>query len=295
MGDENLSRRQSSSVGKNRDEKMSAAAKKKNATHFANADLEQLAGKKSSTLWLGRYAEDEIRRLLEKFNILSALGAKGFSEIFIDVEPIDRFLQALKIFSAKPAAENLLAEFRLREAPFSHSCFANAAPLNVLKIEWLMLQNPHVDFSAERPRLPGQHHPGLGLSRHVLQLLIHLTKTQQLAGILNFPEFFHNAYFYFEHFYFCDPRLKGLVLSLRRDLNELSVAELSWAVYLGCVIDANTEETYDWQAEALVLPLDEQFKKYFYSDEYEQIVRDTMAVSSFVLHRDKFDKVLLDS
>jgi hypothetical protein len=274
---------------------MSATAKKKNATHFANADLDQLAGKKSSALWLGRYAEDEVRRLLEKFGILPALGAKGFSEIFIGIEPIDRFLQALKIFSAKPAAENLLAEFRLREVSFSHSCFANAAPLNVLKIEWLMLQNPHADFSAERPRLPGQRHPGLGLSKHVLQFLIHLTKTQQLAGILNFPEFFHNAYFYFEHFYFCDPRLKGLVLALRRDLNELSLAELSWAVYLGCVIDANTGKTYDWQAEALVLPLDEKMKKYFGSPEYEQNVYRTLAESRFVLNREKFEKVLLDT
>jgi hypothetical protein len=274
---------------------MSAAAKKKDTTHFANADLEQLAGKKSSALWLGRYTEDEVRRLLEKFDILPALAAKGFPEIFIAIEPIDRFLQALKIFSAKPAAENLLAEFRLREVPFSHLCFANAAPLNVLKIEWLMLQNPHAGFSAERPRLPGQRHPGLGLAKPVMQLLIHLTKTQQLAGILNFPEFFHNAYFYLEHFYFCDPRLKGLVLALRRDLNELSVAELSWAVYLGCVIDANTGGAYEWQAEALVLPLEEKMKKYFDSPEYEQNVYRTVAESRFVLNREKFEKVLLDT
>ncbi len=274
---------------------MSAAAKKKDATHFATADLDQLAGKKSSALWLGRYAEDKIRRLLEKFDILSALGAKGFSEIFIDVEPIDRFLQALKIFSAKPAAENLLAEFRLREASFSHSCFANAATLNVLKIEWLMLQNLHADFSAERPRLPGQRHPGLGLAKRVMQLLVHLATTHQLAGILNFPKFFHNAYFYFGHFYFCDPRLKGHMLALRRDLNELSVAELSWAVYLGCVIEANTGKTYDWRAEALVLPLDESMKKYFGSSEYEQNVYRTLAESRFVLNREKFEKVLLDT
>jgi len=158
-----------------------------------------------------------------------------------------------------------------------------------------MLQNPQADFSAERPRLPGQRHPGLGLAKHVMQLLIHLTKTQQLAGILNFPEFFHNAYFYLEHFYFCDPRLKNVVLALRRDLNELSLAELSWAVYHGCVIDMTTGQNYEWQAEALVLPLDKNMKRYFGSLEYEQNVYDAMAVSNFVLHREKFDKVLLDS
>ncbi|MGH7452917.1 MAG: hypothetical protein ACRENG_16330, partial [bacterium] len=79
-----------------------------------------------------------------------------------------------------------------------------------------------------------------------------------------------------------------------RDLVELSLAELSWAIYLGCVNDANTGQTYEWQAGALVLPLDENLTKYFGSAEYEQIVYRTLAEARFMLDREKLEKVLLD-
>jgi hypothetical protein len=274
---------------------MSESIKNKTAA-FTNDDVfDQLADKKGPILWLGHYTEDDIRSLLEKFELLPALKAQGFSEITLTLEPVDRFVQALKIFAATPSAENLLAEFRLREVSFSHSRLVTEAPLRMLQIEWLMLQNPQAKFTAARPRLPGQRHPGLGVAKRALQLLLHLAAEHKLAGVLNFPEFFHNAYFYLEYFYYCDPRLKGIVLALRRDMFELSLAELSWAIYLNCVIDAKTGQTFEWQADALVLPLDEEMKKHFSSAEYEQVVYDTMAASQFVLNREKFEKVLLDS
>jgi hypothetical protein len=272
---------------------MSTYAKNEKAPVFSNGDIfDQLTGKKSPTLWLGHYTEAEVRRLLEKFGILPALKAKGFHEIIFSIAPVDRFMQALKIFTATSAAENLLAEFQLRETSFSHPCLEAGAPLRVLAIEWLLLQNPKTDFTAERPRLPGQRHPGLGLGKRTVQLLVHLAQQQGLAGVLNFPEFFHNAYLYLEYFCYCNPRFKGLVLALRRDMNELSLAELSWAIYHGCVIDAKSGQTYEWQAEALLLPL-EQIKQHFRSADYEQLVYDTMSASKFILDQKKFGKNLL--
>jgi hypothetical protein len=275
----------------NRDNKMAKPAKRKLAPQFTEADLlDQLTDGKAARLWLGHYTENDILSLLEKFGILAALKAKGFANLIIVIEPIDAFTQALKIFNEAAKGENSLAEFRLREVPFSHHCIAAETPWRMLAMEWVMLQNPQADFIAERPRLPGQRHPGLGVAKRVLQLLVHLAKQHHLAGVLNFPEFFHNAYLYLEHFYYCNPQLKGLVLALRRDLIELSLAELSWAIYLGCVIDANTGQTYEWQADALVLPLEEKMKKYFHDEDYEQAVYRTMAEARFVLNREKFEK-----
>jgi hypothetical protein len=269
---------------------------KQKSSGFTNGDLlGQLTDEKSPALWLGHYTEQEILHLLEKFGILPALKEKGFANLVIVIEPLDPFAQALRIFNEKAVADNQLAEFRLREVAFSPQPLAVDAPLSMLKIEWLMLQNPRVQFSPERPRMPGQRHPGLGLGKQTVQFLVHLAEAHHLAGVLNFPEFFHNAYLYLEYFHYCDPRLKGLVLALRRDLIELSLAELSWAIYLGCVNDATTGQTYDWQADALVLPLDEKLKKLFGSAEYEQNVYRTLAEARFVLDREKFEKVLLDS
>jgi hypothetical protein len=268
---------------------------KQNSSGFTNGDLlGQLTDKKSPTLWLGHYTEHEIQHLLEKFGILPALKEKGFANLIIAIEPLDPFVQALRIFNEKADADHQLAEFRLREVAFSPPLAADA-PLTMLKIEWLLLQNPQAKFSPARPRLPGQRHPGLGLGKQAVQFLVHLAEAHCLAGVLNFPEFFHNAYLYLEYFHYCDPRLKGIVLALRRDLIELSLAELSWAVFLGCVNDANTGQTYEWQADALVLPLDEHLKKYFGSAEYEQSVYRALAEARFVLDGKKFEKVLLDS
>lgn len=270
--------------------------KSTNSSDFSNGDLfGQLTGKKSPALWFGHYTEHEVMHLLEKFGILPMLKKKGFAHLIVVIEPLDAFAQALKIFNEKAVVDNQLAEFRLREVTFSPPGLVIDAPLNLLKIEWLMLQNPQAEFSPERPHMPGQRHPGLGLGKQTVQLLVHLAEAHRLAGVLNFPEFFHNAYLYLEYFHYCDPHLKGIVLALRRDMVELSLSELSWAIYLGCVNDANTGQTYEWQAGALVLPLEERLKKYFASADYEQSVYRTLAKARFVLDREKLEKVLLDS
>lgn len=259
------------------------------AAPLNNADiLAQLIGDKRSTFWLGHYSENEVLHLLAKFDILPVLKAKGCDHPLIIIEPLEAFEQALKIFNSTVTTENLFVELRLHETSFSHPNLLGGAPQPMLKIDWLMLQNPAAVFSAEQPALPGQRHPGLGLAKRTLQLLVYLAQRDQLTGVLNFPQFFHNAYLYLEHFRYCNPELKGLVLALRRDLCFLSLAELSWAIYLGCIFDEAAGKVCEWQADALVLPLEETVSQCFSSPEYEQIVFTTMAVKKFVLQKEKF-------
>ncbi|MDZ7292894.1 MAG: hypothetical protein ONB44_24110 [candidate division KSB1 bacterium] len=268
---------------------MGKREKTKNVTTFSDNDLfDQLIDKKAPVLWLSRYTEEDIRQLLEKFHLMPAFTAMGFTEIIIKIEPIDTFTQTLKIYHKQAIPENWLAEIRLRETAFTHPLCPYDPPLPVLEIEWLMLQNPRSQFTAAQPRFPGQRHPGSGLAKRILRLLVHLAEQQNQAGILNFPEFFHNAYIYLEYFYFCNPRLKGIVLALRRDISELSLAELSWAINLGCVIDAKTGQIFEWQSDALILPLGEKMKTHLGSPEYEQIVYNTMAEAKFILNTQKF-------
>lgn len=259
------------------------------AAPLNNADiLAQLIGNKRSTFWLGHYSENEVLHLLAKFDILPVLKAKGCDHPLIIIEPLEAFEQALKIFNSTATTENLFVELRLHETSFSHPNLMSGVPQPMLKIEWLMLQNPAATFSAEQPSLPGQRHPGLGLARRTLQLLVYLARQNHLTGVLNFPQFFHNAYLYLEHFWYCNPELKGIVLALRRDLYFLSLAELSWAIYLGCIFDEARGKIYEWQADALVLPLEETVSQCFSSPEYEQTMFTTMAIKKFVLQKEKF-------
>ena len=111
------------------------------AVSLNNADiLAQLIGDKRSTFWLGHYSENEVLHLLAKFDILPVLKAKGCDHPLINIEPLEAFEQALKIFNSTATTENLFVELRLHETSFSHPNLLSGAPQPMLKIDWLMLQ-----------------------------------------------------------------------------------------------------------------------------------------------------------
>jgi hypothetical protein len=76
---------------------------------------------------------------------------------------------------------------------------------NVLQVEWLLLQNPQQSFSPERPPLPGQVHPGLGIGDRLMEILIIMTRRVRLEGIVNKPHYFHTAFMFSKEFIFTNP------------------------------------------------------------------------------------------
>ena len=65
--------------------------------------------------------------------------------------------------------------------------------LALLRVEWLLLQNPRGEFTADRPRLPGQAHPGLGMSQDISALFVLACDRLQLDGLLFVPAHYHTA------------------------------------------------------------------------------------------------------
>src|SRR4029078_3473466 len=63
----------------------------------------------------------------------------------------------------------------------------------LLSVDWLLLQNPREPFREQRPKLPGQLHPGLGLFEELVALLVVACERVGLAGILVTPSQFHLA------------------------------------------------------------------------------------------------------
>ncbi|MEW6735805.1 MAG: hypothetical protein AB1489_31220, partial [Acidobacteriota bacterium] len=141
--------------------------------------------------------------------------------------------------------------------------------VKLLAIEWLLLQNPHAHFDAQRPRLPGQQYPGLGMAREVLILLKIMAEQLEREGLLVFPEYYHNAFLYDLAFRFLSPTREGELHALERDLNPLTLAEASWAVENNLVIDEHSGEPYYWHAEEMILPLSKRLESYLNSPEYQ--------------------------
>ena len=291
----------------------SAAPKQESSgLQFSETDLlGQLTANEGSVLWLGRCTASEIRRTLEAAGLLAALRDKGINDLIFKIEPFEEFDQTLKVYCREEKPDNLIAEARFREKRFAPErkmpeTFSDFAPA-MLSIDWLLMQNPFAEFTQDRPRLPGQTHPGLGQAHRVTTLLMDLCAKLGLAGILNFPEHFHNAHLYREHFHFYDPVSEGIAQALFRDLSSLPLADLSWAIEQGCVRDgktgsaplpSNTEaergrergERFEWNAGVQILPMHPAMRDYFASAWYRRRVQEIVETNSFVLDKNGFQK-----
>lgn len=243
----------------------------------------QLAEKQGSTLWLGRYRAEEIAEVLERTGIFPAMRQQGMDHFVVRIVPLEEFGQTLQVDARIDSKLELVAEARLREVRFQPpdkpmpERFSRQRP-RMLAIDWLMMQNPDTGFTPERPPLPGQNHPGLGQARKVIKLLISYCRYERLAGLLNFPEYFHNAYLYRSFFHFYDPRREALLAALARDLNGLTLSQKTWAIEWGCVRHQATRERFEWTSAIQMLPLQQNVMDYFtsvwYSDTTHRLARD---------------------
>jgi len=258
--------------------------------------LDQLTDKRASVLWMGRFSIDQVRKVIEDSSIRRELQKKGLDDLVIEIRQLEDFDQALMVYHRKATPDSLLAELRLREVQFKpqtrmHESFS-AEPVVFLAIDWLLMQNPYAEFTLERPALPGQAKPGLGVARKVLKLLIAYCRHNNIPGITNFPEYFHNAYLYRTHFKFYEPRVEGLLFALYRDLAPLSISQMSWAIEFGCVRNTHAGRYFEWHSSVQILPIYKTVKSYFESPWYRQNRERFFHETHFELDREKFDKIM---
>ncbi|KAA3616089.1 MAG: hypothetical protein DWQ05_10090 [Calditrichaeota bacterium] len=257
--------------------------------------VDQLTTHSGSSLLLGMFSANEIRKVLEKVGILSALREKGIDDFIIKIHPIEDFDQVLKIYSQKTDKAHQLAEVRLKEGCLSQPAKSSINPdisqSHILSIEWMMMQNPFKEFSPHHPGLPGQDHPGLGQARKVLKLIIAYCRLKNLDGVVNFPEYYHNAFLYREVFKFYDPCKEAEFRAVLRDISHLSLAEMSWAVNTGCIVNMQNNSTYDWVSDIQIFPLNENLQQYFQSAAYLETYNTTFSDSRFIVDEEKFKNI----
>jgi hypothetical protein len=141
-------------------------------------------------------------------------------------------------------------------------------------VEWLCMQNPQANFTPDRPRLPGQTYPGLGIGEMVMEILAIMAGRLRTAGLLNTPEHFHNAQMYSAQFKFIDPLHEAKRLAIVRDLlSQYSLSQISWAIEMGCVLENDTP--FSWAASEQIIALDRDLKDYIGSRDYQQYVNKT--------------------
>ena len=251
--------------------------------------------KRPSLLFLGYYSKEGLELALKKYGIYKAFEKRGFGNLQLLLDTQDPYRQRLALYSVieKINARLLLAEIVARrkhvqfDPPFEYPLAGRS--FEMLYIEWLSMQDPRKKFTAERPRLPGQNYPGLGGGKIALELVVLACRRLRLAGVLNVPEYFHNAQMYSRAFQFIDPEKEGRRRAIKRDLlSKNSLATVSWAIDLNCVRENG--KAFKWFIGEQLIPVNAQLKDYFRAPEYSSLVKEAQERYRYTLDEGRWEK-----
>jgi len=103
-------------------------------------------------------------------------------------------------------------------------------------LEYVYLQNPLKDFTEERKQLPNQKHPGLGVGKEFMKLVVSAGKDHKRDLLINYPEQFHNAFIYYfkAGMTFLSPHCQAFFELMVEDLTSTlrdDFAGVAWAVF----------------------------------------------------------------
>lgn len=132
--------------------------------------------------------------------------------------------------------------------------------MEVLYVEWLLLQDPRRAFSTVEPRLPGQAHPGLGMLREVVAWLILLCERLELDGMASAPSQYYMAVLGRHHLRFLDGDAQARFAALHGLLAGMPLAAAEAALAAGRVVHAKTGETVLWEPGIAVYPVSRRLR-----------------------------------
>lgn len=241
------------------------------------ADIDESLGRSAPTRRiLDQFGVHGMEAAFERYGVAAKLRARGWREMEVTIDPSDRSHQIIRVHAQNRSdgprfliVEVVVAKTSL---PAPESMEPND-PLRLLLVEWLLLQDPSTPFSEKRPRLPGQQHPGLGITAEVQALFVHAAKRLELDGVLNRPAHYHTGLFGREIFDFLDPRVEGRFSAMVEVLKELSVAEASALVEKKALrlVDGTA---VPWDPADYILPISERMTEYFRSRNYRRAVEE---------------------
>ena len=150
-------------------------------------------------------------------------------------------------------------------------------------MDWLLLQDPGRAFASGRRALPGQAHPGLGVTREVLEATTRAALRLGAAGVIGIPMYYHTAALYHMRFAFVDPVEEGRFLALERDLRPLGFEGAAFAVHEGRVRDATFDEPFRWTGGEMMLPLAKPVQEWLSSPAYVDAAARTLLGTRFTV------------
>lgn len=235
---------------------------------------------------LERFSVEEVTKALSRYGVLQALADRGFPQPKTTIRSIDPFRQTLKIFASIDSPEDdehLLCELRVFDAHLKGPCPLTGKPFEVdaLVIDWLNFQNPNGKFGPDKPRLPGQRYPGLGIMRISMNAILDLAQQIGKEAVINIPEYYHNAVLDRPAFHFFSAFVEGRFNALERFFGGRSLSNASNSVAAQTILNETSNELFVWKPHEQILGLTARIRDYFKSDLYKQKVREAESASRF--------------
>jgi hypothetical protein len=219
-------------------------------------------------LFLGRFDATALRRELQEAGLLEGLAERGYPNVSVrlSAEGDEHRLRLLAPGLVAPLVDLRLAELT---AFFTHPprLRLGLEVFSLLAVRGLVLQDPRGAFPADRPRLPGQVHPGLGLLSRIVAFLRQWAEDWGKDGLLAFPPHYHAAVMGSQALRFVSPARQGRFDALRRDLSGLPLADASRAVGASGVVD-EAGAPFAWEAAEMMAPLAHDLRHYVESEDY---------------------------
>ena len=245
-------------------------------------------------LFLGVYSTSLIEGMFERYGVKEYLENKGIPNVSWHINMNDPYVHRFILLSERDGIKHKLIELVLQrknlKLPLDKSRFIN---LEFLHVEWLMMQNPYKPFSLNKPPLPGQKAPGLGIGMHMLQILFHLVKKTNTHGLINSPNYLHTAIFFSRAFHFLDPKVEAFMQVIKyQKLPHYSHYTLSWADEYGALQHARNHRAVNWRPSTMIAPISADAKRYFYSRDYRKKVRKIRQKMKLTVNMRKLKKKL---
>ncbi len=249
------------------------------------------SGGMGHNFFLGFYSHKGFELIVKKYGILETLREIGFKNIEYKIDTSDPYIHKITFYDNKRMLIEavLKREIITLNLPFYPK--ANGKRITILSIEWLSMQNPDADFTADRPRLPGQQYPGLGLASRAVELMMIAAWRLKLAVLVNKPQQYHNAYLYSKIFFYLNPEHQAVLMAISRDTKKHPLHKTAWAIEWGALIDEVENKPFTWTASQQIVPLDVELKKAFNSWEYRRLVKKLSGKYKFRINEDKYIKI----
>lgn len=247
--------------------------------------------KRGHNFFLGYYSHAGLKTTIEKYGIVETLKDKGFKKVHYKIDTDDPYKHKLTFFDGKRMLIEVVLKRETVQLDLPSHPNLHKRRINILAIEWMSMQNPDQGFTLQRPQLPGQQYPGLGLASKAVELLMIIAWRLKLAGLVNTPQQYHNAFLYSRIFFYLNPEHQAILMALSRDMKKYPLYKTAWGLEWGAIFNVKEDEPFSWFAAKQIVPLDTELKRVFNSWDYRRKVRKLSEKYKFRLDEDKYIKI----